>query len=74
MTGAFEDQTITGQYVGNDEDEGNEEVVNDMVVWAGANGDRLSTVDDPVHPACRAQSSSSTNSASLMSSDDLNYD
>ena len=45
-----------------------------MEILAGANGNRLSNGDDPVHPACRARSSSSINSASLMSSDDLNND
>ena len=72
--GAFEERIITGEYVGNDEEEENEVVVYDTVLWVGANGDRLSNGDDPVHPACRARSSSSITSASLMFSDDLNCD
>ena len=69
----------TGEYVGkyndgdNDEEEGKEVVVYAIVLW-GANGDRLPKGDDPLHPACRARSSSSTISASVMSKVDLACD
>ena len=70
--GMLDGQIKTGEYVGNDEEEGREVVVVcDIVLWVGANGDRLSNGDDPLHPARRARSSNSATSDSLMSSIDL---
>ena len=64
-------QIRAGEYVGSEEDEDREVVVCAIILRVGANGDRLSNGDDPLHPARRARSSNSATSDSLMSSIDL---
>jgi hypothetical protein len=68
-----------GEYVGKD-NAGDKDEVEDRevevcaIVVRGANGDLLSNGDVPLQPACRALSSSSSISISVMSKADLDID